>query len=298
MRYNILNKPLVSVLMTAYNRSKYISEAIESVLNSSYENFELIIVDDCSSDNTFEIASQYVENESRVRVYKNEYNLGDYPNRNKAAEFANGKYIKYLDSDDIIYPYGLAIMVESMETFPTAGFGFSVRPFSGSPNPRLLTPYESYRYNYHSKEIFGRSPGSAIIKLDAFNKVGGFTGKRQIGDMEFWNIIARKYAVVTFSMDLMWDRIHGEQEQSYDDEDEKINMRDKVIREALSHEDCPLEVGDRKLALKIYEASLAKIVLYKLFRYGDLMGAIKLKNVLKLNYWSIILYTKEMFKKK
>src|SRR5258708_16190742 len=112
------DKPIVSVLMTAYNREKYIAEAIESVMASTYVNFELIILDDCSKDKTVEIARKYETRDKRIRVYVNEENLGDYPNRNQAASYANGKYLKYLDSDDIIYYFGLDVMVNSMEKFP------------------------------------------------------------------------------------------------------------------------------------------------------------------------------------
>src|SRR5258706_13206257 len=109
--------PLVSVLMTAFNREKYIADAIESVLASSYENFELIIVDDASSDNTVAIASQFAEKDKRIRIYVNEKNVGDYPNRNKAAGYAQGKYINYVDADDKLYYYGLEVMVRFTELF-------------------------------------------------------------------------------------------------------------------------------------------------------------------------------------
>lgn len=92
-----MNPPLVSILMTAYNREKYIAEAIESVLASTYTNFELIIVDDCSADRTLEIAKSYEEKDKRIKIYINEKNLGDYPNRNKAASLAKGVYLKYLE---------------------------------------------------------------------------------------------------------------------------------------------------------------------------------------------------------
>ena len=101
--------------MTSYNREKYIAQAIESVLASTYKDFELIIVDDCSKDNTVGIAKKYEELDSRVKVYVNEFNLGDYPNRNKAATYAKGKYIKYIDADDMIYPWGLEIIINSFE---------------------------------------------------------------------------------------------------------------------------------------------------------------------------------------
>src|SRR3954447_2239406 len=104
--------PLVSILMTAFNREKYIGEAIQSVLDSSYTNLELIIVDDNSTDRTVEIARSYQKKDVRIKVFINERQLGDYPNRNKAASYATGKYIKYVDSDDYIYPRGLEMMVE------------------------------------------------------------------------------------------------------------------------------------------------------------------------------------------
>ena len=93
--------------MTEFKRDNFIKEAIESVLNSTYQNFELIIVDDASTDQTVSIAKEFALRDQRIKVYVNDQNLGDYPNRNKAASYAIGKYIKYLDSDDRIKPAGL-----------------------------------------------------------------------------------------------------------------------------------------------------------------------------------------------
>ena len=120
-----MNDPLVSVLMTAYNRERYIAEAIDSVLSSTYQNWELIIVDDGSKDNTVTIAKSYAAKDKRIKVYMNEKNLGDYPNRNKAASYAKGKYLKYLDSDDLILLEALYTIVTQMEAFQDAGWGIS-----------------------------------------------------------------------------------------------------------------------------------------------------------------------------
>ncbi len=100
-------RPIVSILMTAYNREFFISMAIESVLNSTFKDFELIIVDDCSTDATVAIARKYEKLDSRIKLFVNEHNLGDYDNRNFAASVARGKYIKYVDSDDILYKFSL-----------------------------------------------------------------------------------------------------------------------------------------------------------------------------------------------
>jgi glycosyltransferase involved in cell wall biosynthesis len=118
--------PLVSVLTTVYNREKYLAACIESVLACSFQDWEMIIIDDQSKDSSVAIAQQYADQDRRIHVYVNETNLGDYPNRNQAAVYAKGKYLKYLDADDLIYPHGLEIMVETMEAHPECALGISL----------------------------------------------------------------------------------------------------------------------------------------------------------------------------
>lgn len=246
-----LNHPLVSVLMTAYNRELYIASAIESVLKSTYSNFELIIVDDGSKDRTVEIARKYEKADERVRVYVNEQNLGDYPNRNKAASYASGKYIKYVDADDFLYYFGLEIAVALTERYPVAGFGLGAYPDDNHPFPVLVQPHEIYLENFYNYQHFDRAPGSGLIKLEAFNKVGGFSGKRMIGDYEFWFKISRYYPMVKLPIDLYWNRLHEGQESktTYAKKNYKL-LREQVIHEALAHPDCPLKEDELKVLKK------------------------------------------------
>lgn len=92
---------LVSVIMPTYNCGKYIEESIQSVINQTYKNWELIIVDDCSKDNTEEIVSAYQKKDNRIKYTKFSENHGAAIARNTAVQQANGKYIAFLDSDDI-----------------------------------------------------------------------------------------------------------------------------------------------------------------------------------------------------
>jgi glycosyltransferase involved in cell wall biosynthesis len=254
-----LNRPLVSILMTAYNRERYIAEAIESVLASTYTNFELIIVDDRSTDQTVEIARKYERADKRVRVYVNEQNLGDYPNRNKAAGYASGKYIKYVDADDFLYYFGLEIAVSFTEQFPTAGFGLGAYPDDNHPFPILVQPREIYLENFYRYSHFDRAPGSGLIKLEAFNKVGGFSGKRMIGDNEFWFKISRYYSMVKLPIDLYWNRLHEGQESQTDYAKENYKLlREQVVREALEHPDCPLSKDELKALRKYLEKGWIK----------------------------------------
>ena len=93
------NQPVVSVIMPAYNCEKYISTAIESVLAQQVP-LELIIINDCSSDGTEQAIHQYTSDNSNIRYYKNETNLGASGTRNRAVKLALGQYIAFLDSDD------------------------------------------------------------------------------------------------------------------------------------------------------------------------------------------------------
>lgn len=255
-------QPTVSVLTTSYNRADYIAAAIESVLCSSLSDFEYIIVDDGSTDQTVDIAKTYEKLDSRVKVYVNEKNLGDYRNRNKAASFAKGKYIKYVDSDDILYPHGLAVMLNSMEMFPEAGFGLSAKMESGRPYPVCLSPRETYLEHFEGYGHFHRAPGSAIIRRDAFEQEGGFSGERMIGDTELWFRLGRSFPMVKFPVDLYWSRTHAEQEsQSAYARKQYQFLQKKVMAQAFSHEQCPLNEEEKKrVHVKIKKVGLIQTV--------------------------------------
>lgn len=224
------NNPIVSVLMTSYNREKYIAFAIESVLSSTLTNFELIIVDDCSADETVNIARKYAAGDSRIKVFINEQNIGDYPNRNKAAALATGKYLKYVDSDDYIYPDGLEIMVNSMERFPEAGLGLcSLKPDSKNPFPFILHPMQAYEYHFFGPGLFHYGPLTAIFLKTAFDLMGGFPTGRMISDSIMWHEMALRYPIVLMQDGIVWQRRHPEQELSDQDkftfEGEKIKWK-------------------------------------------------------------------------
>lgn len=97
-----MDKPKVSIIMPVYNRERYIQKSITSVLNQTYKNWELIIVDDCSTDNTAMIVKSNIDD--RIRLLSNNLNVGASVSRNKAIGNANGDYIAFLDSDDIWLP--------------------------------------------------------------------------------------------------------------------------------------------------------------------------------------------------
>ena len=104
---------LVSIIMPSYNTAAYIAKSIQSVINQTYTEWELIIVDDCSVDNTYEIVKAFCD--SRIRYFENENNRGAAVSRNKALREAKGKWIAFLDSDDMWLPEKLERQIEFME---------------------------------------------------------------------------------------------------------------------------------------------------------------------------------------
>ena len=105
---------LVSIIMPSYNTASYIDESIQSVFNQSYKDWELLIVDDCSTDNTDEVVKLYLD-DPRIKYLKNEKNSGAAVSRNKALREAKGKWIAFLDSDDLWMSDKLEKQIKFME---------------------------------------------------------------------------------------------------------------------------------------------------------------------------------------
>ena len=248
--------PKVSILTTCYNREKYIAACIESVLISTYQDWEMIIVDDQSTDQSVAIAKDYAAKDQRIKVYVNEQNLGDYPNRNQAANYAKGKYLKYLDADDLIYPHGLDIMINTMEEFPNAALGISQEVAEDvKPYPFLMTPKKTFQREFLQRGVLGLGPTGTIIKHDAFEKVGGFTGTRYIGDTELWYKLAMHYPVVKIVPGLIYWRQHDDQEITKGQESFfYLENSFKHSLNVLNQKDLPLSAYERQQALnKIFK---------------------------------------------
>src|ERR1035438_1370812 len=105
--------PLVSICIPTYNTGNYIAAAIQSVLDQTYTNLEIIITDNCSTDNTIEIINSF--HDPRISYFRNDHNFGVEYNWNKSLKLAKGKYLKLLCADDIIYPDCIREQVSVME---------------------------------------------------------------------------------------------------------------------------------------------------------------------------------------
>jgi len=285
-----MSAPLVSVLMTAYNREKYIAEAIESVLASNFKDFELIIVDDCSKDHTVEIARRYTS-DPRVQVHMNEKNLGDYPNRNRAASLARGKYLKYLDSDDVIYPYGFGVMVSSMERFPEAVLGLARPQRNDGPDPAQLSPKEAYVQHFLKLPdgFLDAGPSGTILLTSAFRKLGGFSGKRFVGDIEMWLRLAARWPVVRFAQGLVWCRLHEQQEirLGYSSSG-YLEWNYRIAVDSLTQPECPLSAEEKRRVFGSLRRAQARALLRLFFQHRQPMVALRIMRASDLSLADVL----------
>lgn len=150
-----MEKGLVSVIMPSWNTGKFIAESIQSVINQTYSNWELIIVDDCSNDNTDSVVKQFLS-DSRIKYFKNEHNSGAAVTRNKALREANGEWIAFLDSDDLWLPEKLEKQIDFMISHDYVFSYHEYEKIDEEDNPlnvyvtgpEIVTKRKMYNYGY------------------------------------------------------------------------------------------------------------------------------------------------------
>ena len=216
--------PKVSVCIPVYNGSKYIAKAIESVLAQTYKDFSLIVVDNCSTDNTEEIVRNF--HDPRLTYKRNKENIGLVGNANRCLELAKGEYIYILHHDDIMLPENLERKVSLLDKNPKVGFVHSnilVIDGNGDVVAKNIW-YEGSRKDYikNGKEIFYKSLfylpygasifiGSVLARRKCYEHVGKFSPELpHCFDSEMWNRMSLFYDIACIGSSLVKYRVHEE----------------------------------------------------------------------------------------
>ncbi|MDE6443257.1 MAG: glycosyltransferase [Muribaculaceae bacterium] len=172
------NKPLVSIITPAYNASGVIRETIESVINQTFQEWELLIIDDCSSDNTSGIIREYTEKDERIKYFKTPHSSGS-PSlpRNMGIDKAVGKYVAFLDADDIWLPFKLEHEVKFIEknNYPLVYSYYEKIDFEGNRNNRIIKTREVTTYNN-------------LLKSNSIPCLTSLVSHQAIGDTRFKQI--------------------------------------------------------------------------------------------------------------
>jgi len=168
--------PLVSILIPVFNREELVITALESALSQTYPNYEIILVDNCSTDKTFEVIREYARNDPRVRAFHNEENIGPVRNWKRCAEHSRGEFVKILFSDDWLEPDALERLVEPLLKHADVGFSYSavdIHHADGTVSrayqlvdDRLLSSFEFLKAQVAGLFPVPVSPGCAMFKRE------------------------------------------------------------------------------------------------------------------------------------
>ncbi|WBL24869.1 glycosyltransferase family 2 protein [Zunongwangia sp. HGR-M22] len=233
-----MSPPLVSICIPTYNGETYLQDALNSILKQNFKDFEVIISDDCSTDNTLNIIASFKENtDFPVRVY-NHIPQGIGANWNNCLKHANGEYIKFLFQDDILYPDCIEKMIAVLENKKDLALVASKRDFiiESNFNQELevwINTYSDLQSEFKQaysktlildKKIFSSKtflksplnkigePSVVMFRKDVLKKTGNFRGDlKQILDYEFYYRILKKYKIVILPEKLVGFRIHENQ---------------------------------------------------------------------------------------
>lgn len=232
-------QPTVSILLPVYNGEQYVRQAIKSVLEQSFCDWELIIQDDCSTDKTVSLVNEF--SDPRVFVSCNEHNLHIAGNLNAALSRARGRFIQLLAQDDRLLPNCLATQVKFMESHPEIGFSFCTPFLINETGERLVNGSHAWDAQYRdTPEIcesylgilllfnYGCLPGSistVIIRRHCLEQIGGFdTTYRICLDWDLWIRLARTSGFGFVKKRLTEIREHAKQESR-----NPSRVRDRIV---------------------------------------------------------------------
>ncbi len=177
-------RPAISVLTTAYNAEGYLAQAIKSILNQTFRNFEFIIIDDASTDKTWLIIQEFQKQDHRIVALRNETNLGIASNRNALLKNAKGKYMAWQDADDISLPNRLEKQYQLMENNPALGICGGWLQFFSDQQNLSIRKYDADDKTLR-KKIFRYSPvaqPAAMIRKEALDQAGNYDSKLKVAE--------------------------------------------------------------------------------------------------------------------
>jgi glycosyltransferase involved in cell wall biosynthesis len=215
-----MKNPLVSVVIPAFNSSDFISETIQSVLNQTYTNTEIIVVDDGSTDNTYAIAEEYSRSDQRIKVFKIPPAGRPSVPRNYGISKSRGDLIAFLDSDDLWTPDKLSAQVKVFEKNPSLLLVYSSSYSFGevnlfSPNYELLPLWFRAAKNRNDLLKIGNTIplSSVLIRKDILTELKGFDEDPalKIEDYELWLRVSEKGNIHYIPRVHVYYRIHKSQ---------------------------------------------------------------------------------------
>jgi glycosyltransferase involved in cell wall biosynthesis len=209
---NMLRDPKVSVLMPVHNNEKYLKEAMDSILNQTFDDFEFLIIDDKSTDNSLQIVESY--NDPHIRLVKNSTNMGIACSLNKVLELAKGEYIAIMDADDVAVIDRFTVQTDFLDNHPEIGIvGSAIEAIDEQGQPfRIVTnPFTDAEIRWHLllKNPFSHS--AVMFRRNLIEKHGLFYDRQfeTVQDYDFWSRLLLLTKGANISQVLLRYRVHS-----------------------------------------------------------------------------------------
>jgi glycosyltransferase involved in cell wall biosynthesis len=212
--------PQVSVCIPTYNGASYLGDAIASVLQQAYSDFEIVVVDNCSTDDTEALVAELSGLSDKIRYFRNDRNIGLAGNLNRCLDYARGQYIKYLCVDDLLLPSCLEQMAEALGADPAvslvcggrmsideAGQPYEVRRYPS--RKRLVPGHEAIKKCLFGRNFIGEPTAVMFRKSDALTRFR--EDLPQLMDMEMWFRLLERGALLSITTPLCAIRFHNNQ---------------------------------------------------------------------------------------
>ncbi|HLO50997.1 MAG TPA: glycosyltransferase family 2 protein [Kamptonema sp.] len=249
-----MSKEKVSVIIPAFNAADTLTEAVASVLSGTYKNIEILIVDDCSSDETAKVAKKLAEENPQIHYYQNQENYGVSKSRNLMIEKATGEFVAFLDSDDTWEPNKLEVCLEILKDHPNikaAAHALSYLDKYGKKTsyiPTYPTTLEEMNIIKEGGELPWVFPSAVVIDRETLLQEGGFAEDWLVGeDAELFTRIAEKYGMLATKAPLANYRIQG---NSLTD---KYWLKKRIASDCIKENQRRRIQGEKQLSLNEYE---------------------------------------------
>ena len=210
---NAQDTPLVSVVIPCYNAAPFVKEAVMSVMQQSYTNLEIILIDDFSTDSTWAILEQSAVQDKRIKLIRNEKNMGVVATLNKGIALSKGKYIARMDADDISLSHRIKVQVdffEQDEALALCGSNYIRINNEGKKTGKVKFPSDTERLKAELLFYCPFAHPSVMMKKAVLDELGYYhTGMILAQDYELWLRIAKQFKVANVQSYLLLYRWHG-----------------------------------------------------------------------------------------
>ncbi|MFA6391471.1 MAG: glycosyltransferase [Patescibacteria group bacterium] len=230
-----MNKPIITVLLPVYNGEKYIKEAIESILNQKFTNFELLIIDDCSTDRSGRIIQDFKD--PRIRFFSNKNNLGLIKTLNTGISLAQGEYIARMDQDDVSLPHRLEKQIAFLDAHSeigVCGTGFRIIDQEGTLKNEIHFPNRPLLFSWKLHFFSPLAHPTVMMRTSLVKEMGGYNTKATYyEDYDLW-IRLNSITKLTNLDDILFHLRKHDENTSQIHLDQQVNSSIKLCRELIS----------------------------------------------------------------